>query len=281
MKKHLLFIFAALLPLLGSAQTKVEIDGIWYNLVSMAKVAEVTFKGDSFDSYNEYSGSITIPATVTYEGVTCSVKNIGDEAFRRCRSLTAITIPEGVKSIGERAFASCESLTAITIPEGVTSIETLSFSGCSSLTAITLPVGLTSIRYSAFYGCSRLTTIVLPKSVNSIGYKAFANCSELTDVYCNAEEIPYTDTKAFHESNIENATLHVPASAVNEYKNTAPWSSFGNIVALTDEEMGVEQLTIDNARITIYDLHGRRVATPTKDGIYIVDGKKVMVKIGM
>ncbi|MBR5147582.1 MAG: leucine-rich repeat domain-containing protein [Bacteroidaceae bacterium] len=235
MKKHLLFIFAALLPLLGSAQTKVEIDGIWYNLVSMAKVAEVTFKGDSFDSYNEYSGSITIPATVTYEGVTCSVKNIGDEAFRRCRSLTAITIP----------------------------------------------VGLTSIRYSAFYGCSRLTTIVLPKSVNSIGYKAFANCSELTDVYCNAEEIPYTDTKAFHESNIENATLHVPASAVNEYKNTAPWSSFGNIVALTDEEMGVEQLTIDNARITIYDLHGRRVATPTKDGIYIVDGKKVMVKIGM
>ncbi|MBR4997148.1 MAG: leucine-rich repeat domain-containing protein [Bacteroidaceae bacterium] len=280
MKKHLLFIFAALLPMLASAE-KVEINGIWYNLVSMAKVAEVTFKGDSFDSYNEYSGSITIPATVTYEGVTCSVKNIGDEAFRRCRSLTAITIPEGVKSIGERAFASCESLTSITIPEGVTSIETLSFSGCSSLTAITLPVGLTSIRYSAFYGCSRLTTIVLPKSVNSIGYKAFANCSELTDVYCNAEEIPYTDTKAFHESNIENATLHVPASAVNEYKNTAPWSSFGNIVALTDEEMGVEQLTIDNARITIYDLHGRRVATPTKDGIYIVDGKKVMVKIGM
>ena len=31
----------------------------------------------------------------------------------------------------------------------------------------------------------------------------------------------------------------------------------------------------------IYDLHGRRVATPTKDGIYIVGGKKVMVKIGM
>ena len=108
MKKHLLLLFTALLPLVASAQTTVEIDGIWYNLVSMAKVAEVTFKGDSYDSYNEYSGSITIPATVTYEGVTCSVKNIGDEAFRRCRSLTAITIPEGVKSIGERAFASCE-----------------------------------------------------------------------------------------------------------------------------------------------------------------------------
>jgi len=43
----------------------------------------------------------------------------------------------------------------------------------------------------------------------------------------------------------------------------------------------VDQFTIDNSQLTIYDLNGRRVATPTKDGIYIVDGKKVMVKIGM
>ena len=278
MKKHLLLLFTALLPLVASAQTTVEIDGIWYNLVSMAKVAEVTFKGDSYDSYNEYSDSITIPATVTYEGVTCSVKNIGDEAFRRCRSLTAITIPEGVKSIGERAFASCESLTAITIPENVTSIEESTFYNCSSLTSITLPVGLTSIRWNAFRGCSSLTSITLPESLTSIGSGAFQGCSSLTDVYCNAEEIPYTATKAFHESNIENATLHVPTSALDSYRATAPWSEFGNIVALTDEEMGVEQLTIDNARITIYDLHGRRVATPTKDGIYIVNGRKVVIK---
>ena len=278
MKKHLLLFFTALLPLVASAQTTVEIDGIWYNLVSMAKVAEVTFKGDSYDCYNEYSGSITIPATVTYEGVTCSVKNIGDEAFRRCRSLTAITIPEGVKSIGELAFASCESLTAITIPENVTSIEESTFYNCRSLTSITLPVGLTSIRWNAFRGCSSLTSITLPESLTSIGSGAFQGCSSLTDVYCNAEEIPYTATKAFHESNIENATLHVPASALDSYRATAPWSEFGNIVALTDEEMGVEQLTIDNARIIIYDLHGRRVATPTKDGIYIVNGRKVVIK---
>ena len=52
MKKHLLLIFAALLPLVASAQTKVEIDGIWYNLITKAKQAEVTFKGDSYDSYD-------------------------------------------------------------------------------------------------------------------------------------------------------------------------------------------------------------------------------------
>ena len=101
MKKHLLFLFAALLPLLASAQTKVEIDGIWYNLVSKAKQAEVTYKGDDPYYDNDYSGNITLPATVTYEGVSYSVTSIGDYAFNGCSSLTAITLPESVTSIGE------------------------------------------------------------------------------------------------------------------------------------------------------------------------------------
>ena len=208
MKKHLLLLFAALLPLVASAE-KVEIDGIWYNLVSKAKQAEVI---SNPDGETKYSGSITLPATVTYDGVTYSVT-----------------------SIGARAFEGCFILTAITIPEGVTWIEN----------------------------------------------DAFSRCTSLTDVYCHAETVPSTELSAFDGSNIGQATLHVPASALDSYRATAPWSEFDNIVALTDEEMGVEQLTMDNARITIYDLHGRRVATPTKDGIYIVDGKKVMVKIGM
>ena len=74
MKRQLLFLFATLLPLLASAQTKVEIDGIWCNLVSKIKQAEVTYKGSSYNEYsNEYSGSITILATVTYGGVEYSV----------------------------------------------------------------------------------------------------------------------------------------------------------------------------------------------------------------
>ena len=182
-KKVLALLFAALLPLVASAQTKVESDGSWYNLVSKVKQAEVTFKGDSYDSYNdEYSGSITIPATVTHNGVEYSVTSIGDYAFFACWSLTSITLPEGVTSIGGYAFFDCRSLTAITIPEGVTSIGDYAFSSCSRLTAINIPEGVTSIGNYVFYGCSRLAYIDLPRSVTSIGEWAFAYCYSLTAI---------------------------------------------------------------------------------------------------
>ena len=42
MKKHLLFLLAAFVTLVASAQTKVEIDGIWYNLIPETEEAEVT-----------------------------------------------------------------------------------------------------------------------------------------------------------------------------------------------------------------------------------------------
>ena len=193
MKKQLLFLFAALLPMLASAE-KVEIDGIWYNLIPKGKAVEVTFKGDSYNSYyNEYSGSITIPATVTYDGVVYNVTSIGSSAFYGCSRLTAITIPEGVTSIGNHAFRYCSSLTTITIPEGVTSIGEYAFGGCSSLTAITLPESVTSIGNYAFGGCSSLTAITIPEGVTSIGDCAFGGCIFLKENFVNNSSCTSSD----------------------------------------------------------------------------------------
>ena len=60
----------------------------------------------------------------------------------------------------------------------------------------------------------------------------------------SAEEVPETDPEAFIDSPIENATLHVPAGSVEAYRTTAPWSSFGTIVALTEDEVdGIDDPT--------------------------------------
>ena len=79
----------------------VEVDGIYYNLISKGNVAEVT-KGDV-----KYSGSITIPSSIKVNDVYYAVTSIGTSAFSSCSGLTSITIPNSVTSIGDYAFSDC------------------------------------------------------------------------------------------------------------------------------------------------------------------------------
>lgn len=103
MKKLLLFIFTLLLPLVASADaSKININGINYNLFDKDKTAEVTYSTDS-----KYSGDVVIPTTVTYNNYQYSVTSIGYYAFYGCRELTSINIPNSVTSIGYSAFRYC------------------------------------------------------------------------------------------------------------------------------------------------------------------------------
>ena len=94
------FLLLTLLCLSLSARAHdAEVDGIFYNLDAANNTATVTFKGDHSDSYDEYSGDVVIPETVTYNGITYSVTSLGEGCFCYCSSLTAITIPNSVTSI--------------------------------------------------------------------------------------------------------------------------------------------------------------------------------------
>ena len=116
MKKQLLLFVSMLLPMVAMADA-VEIDGIYYNIVSEGQQAEVTSKPSGY-----YSNDITIPESVKNKGITYSVTSIGDDAFWNCSGLTSITIPNSVTSIGGNAFYGCSGLTSITIGNSVTSI---------------------------------------------------------------------------------------------------------------------------------------------------------------
>ena len=114
--KSLLLVLAAMLCSSPLFAHDFEVGGIYYNITSDADLTvAVTFKGDSYNSYsNEYSGTVTIPESVAYNGKTYSVTSIGSSAFENCWGLTSITIPNSVTSIGDAAFESCTNLTSIT-----------------------------------------------------------------------------------------------------------------------------------------------------------------------
>ncbi len=218
-----------------------------------------------------------------------SVTSIGDYAFTFCSGLTSVTIPNSVTSIGNYAFSDCSGLTSVTIGNSVESIGSYAFRGCSGLTSVTIGNSVESIGGSAFSGCKGLTSVTIGSGVKYIYELAFANCPELLDVYCYAENVPYTNSDAFDGSDIEYATLHVPAASIESYKVKNSWRSFGKIVALTEDETGIDELKGENGKVNqrstpegaevktaVYDLSGRRVQKAQK-GIFI-QNDKVMVK---
>ncbi len=216
-RKHilsmLLFVASCLFSVNAFAEG-VEIDGIYYNLVTKIKQAEVT------KNPNKYSGTVNIPETVSYNGVNCSVTSIGSYAFSECSRLTSVTIGNSVTSIEEGAFNDCPGLTSVTIPNSVTNTGDYAFRDCSGLTSVTIGNSVTSIGDMAFYNCSGLkkvivpdiaawcriefngalsnplyyakhlycdetteiTNLIIPNSVTSIGDWAFGRCSGLTSV---------------------------------------------------------------------------------------------------
>ena len=166
-----------------------------------------------------------------------SVNTIGESVFYGCSNLSSISMPNSIVKIGSCAFMGCSELTNINLPKNISEISYQTFADCSNLKSIIIPNSVKIISYSAFEGCEKLVSISIGKSVEKIRNLAFSECKNVSDVYCYAEAVPITeDNNAFYNSFIEYATLHVPANSIEKYKSTKPWSDFGTIKAITEEE---------------------------------------------
>ena len=237
-------LLAAVLLLCSTVATAhdFEVGGIFYNITSgTEKTVEVTYKGDSYSAYsNEYTGDVTVPSTIAYNGETYSVTSIGYMAFYNCFYLVSIEIPGSVTSIGNSAFSYCFGLTSIEIPGSVTSIGNSAFDGCSGLTSII--VDGNNRNYDSREGCNAIIetasntlitgckNTVIPGSVTSIGDGAFFYCSGLTSVTSLATTAPGLGSYAFYGIS-SDATLYYPAGS--DYSSWARY--FANIEEITEE----------------------------------------------
>jgi len=154
----------------------VLIEGVYYNLVTASKTATVT------NGSTAYTGAVTIPATVIWDGVDYNVTSISMEAFKGCGGLTSVSIPGSVAKIGDQAFYNCTGLTSVTIPDGVTSIGNEAFRYCSNLATVVIGDDVKTIGNNAFEGCYALTEVTLGKRVETIGGWAFYYCNNLPSI---------------------------------------------------------------------------------------------------
>ncbi len=187
--------------------------------------------------------SVTLPETVVkieeraFEGchrlesigLPNALKEIGDCAFSRCRSLKT-DIPDSVAEIGKGAFEYCTSLESIAfpriaavsdlcfshcvhlksidIPDTVTSIGDYAFEHCVELVPTNLPPNLTSIGKGAFRGCKKAESIEIPDSVKEIGAEAFCSCTDLKKIKLPKDLSKIEDRLCFGCEHLES--LEIP-----------------------------------------------------------------------
>lgn len=196
----LVFLITMLAPFFSAnASYDVEIDGIYYNLIGLR--AEVTSGPQKYQQKH-----IVIPAYFEYEGLPYDVRFIGEDAFRGCRNLESVELPNSLWEIGKGAFAELSFMKTIKIPNSVTTIGESAFEGCSItsiefpnpigklyrieknafklswLRSVNLPNGVSSIKDGAFSICSELTDVVLPEGLSNIDREVFSGCFELKNV---------------------------------------------------------------------------------------------------
>ena len=124
------------------------------------------------------TGDLKIPAALGGVKVT----RIGRDAFRNCKELTSVTIPEGVTHIEVHAFDACAGLESVSLPSSLKDIGYAAFGGCIALESVTIPNGVKNIESDSFNGCRELKSVVIPESVTHIGDRAFCGCRELESV---------------------------------------------------------------------------------------------------
>ena len=170
----------------------------------------------------------------------------------------SVSIPEAVThngveykvtEIGEGAFQNNTSLTEVKIPASITSIGANAFAGCKNLQAITI-------------------NIIVPINIAVISARGFTR----TD-----------DGDVFEGVDKETCILYVPEGSVDAYKAAPVWKDFKNILVIGTT--GIHGVVVSHGEsFDVFTLSGLKVKSKVTsldglpNGIYIVNGKKVMKK---
>ena len=162
-----------------------------------------------------------------HDGITA----IGNEAFYINGFIGELELPKSLIVFGGSNFEGNYFSGSFKIPKGLLSISSFAFLNCAFTGEAEIPEGVTCIHKNAFYNSKNLQKIILPSGLELIDVGAFHNCKSLRVVECKSTVPPLVNDRAFNGVPLEDLTVIVPGSALNDYKSSESWSGFKHIIA--------------------------------------------------
>lgn len=237
-KRLMLVLVGMLATLIVSAEDDVTIDGVVYSLWPNENAASVK-DGSKFEGKE-----LHLPAVIDNGGTKYPLKSIGQEAFKDCKGIEKIVIPEGVTTIHMRAFSGCSALKSVIIPKSLTTFySNRVFAGCSSLQQIIFPSANVRIYIDSEYtiamsivngfnntfeGCTSLETFIIGTADGQLSSmpsmrSAFTGCTSLRQLVVLCQPNSVSPYEPVGEELYDQVTLVVPDSIVDTYRN-AEWA---------------------------------------------------------
>ena len=228
------------------------------------------------------------------EGSTLT--EIKEFTFQNCLLLQSINVPNTVTQLSNEAFKFDESLTALPLPPGLTFVGEAVFCECSGVEVpVVLPKTLTTVKWAAFEKVP-METVIIPKSLVNIGPWSFKSTG-LKKIFFEydttfPEVLPFSafhwNEDGFYGHAFENlgATGYCNKQVAN-IPDVIQDNNGGSVVTMEKVDdvttLGIGGVQADNTPARqkgVYTLSGQRLsgAQNLPAGIYIVDGRKLVVK---
>ena len=229
-----------------------------------------------------------------------SLTKLGKQCFKLCTALKSITLPDDITLIEESAFEGCSALETVTFPKNLKEVSEKAFYSCKLKKVDLSQTQVETIGMGAFAHNEQCKEVYLPKTLKTFEGEdegAFSSCG-VKKAVCSAVEPPKTISGVYDFISGEKKTdpvewvdiftgfdddfvLEVPAGSEEKYKSANGWKNVANKITT-----GIRSVKASQGKVDVYDITGKRYMNHTdaqtvntlQRGVYIINGKKVLVK---
>ena len=161
----------------------------------------------------------------------------------------------------------------------VTEVDRLAMYACYYLTELVIGDNVKKCGHEAFGASINLCNVTLPVGDVELKYKWVFNCDRgIREVHCRSS-IPYVVDEGIFNGAVDydKCILYVPVGTKQSYMNAEVWKNFTHIV---EENVSTSIFNINVEKKSVwYTLQGVRLyAKPNIPGVYIHNGKKILVR---